>query len=194
MMGQSFDAIVLAGAASERFGGADKAMMKVGDKTLLERSIEAASDARRIIVAGPRRPLDSAVEWIQEFPPGAGPAHALAAALDVVDARLVAVLACDLPFVTKEIVARLVDAVGSSDGAQLRDATLNAQPLLAVYRTNALRVRLAGIDTRGASLREVVKEMKLEYVINERAATDCDTPDQLHRAQMLLDPSGDLER
>lgn len=187
MMTRSFDAIVLAGGAGKRFGGADKAMMAVGNRTLLERSVEAAGDAGRTIVAGPRRPLDLDVVWVEESPPGAGPVHALAAALDVVGARMVAVLACDLPFVTKDIVSKLVDAIGGSSGAQLRDESSRPQPLLAAYRTSTLRSRLEGIDTIGASMKDVVAGMKLEFVADELAAMDCDTPEALRRAQALAE-------
>jgi molybdopterin-guanine dinucleotide biosynthesis protein A len=182
----AFDAVVLAGGSSRRFGGADKAMLEVGGKPLLERAVAAVRAADKIVVAGPRRPLDVQVMWVQESPPGAGPVHALAAGLDRVRAELVAVVACDLPFANTEIIARLLAAVGNSEGALVRDAGGRAQPLLAVYRSVALRDRLDGLITQGASMRDVVAGLSVNYRADDLAAVDCDTPGALERARALV--------
>jgi molybdopterin-guanine dinucleotide biosynthesis protein A len=182
----AFDAVVLAGGSSRRFGGADKAMLEVGGKPLLELAVAAVRAADKIVVAGPRRPLDVQVEWVQESPPGGGPVHALAAGLDRVRAELVAVVACDLPFASTEIIARLLAAVGNSDGALVRDAGGRAQPLLAVYRSAALRDRLDGLITQGASVRDVVTGLSVHYLADDLAAVDCDTPGTLERARALM--------
>jgi molybdopterin-guanine dinucleotide biosynthesis protein A len=182
----AFDAVVLAGGSSRRFGGADKAMLEVGGRPLLERAVAAVRAADKIVVAGPRRPLDVQVMWVQESPPGAGPVHALAAGLDRVRAELVAVVACDLPFASTEIIGRLLAAVGNSDGALVRDAGGRAQPLLAVYRSAPLRDRLDGLITQGASVRDVVTGLSVHYLADDLAAVDCDTPGALERARALV--------
>jgi molybdopterin-guanine dinucleotide biosynthesis protein A len=184
-----FDAIVLAGGASRRFGGADKAMMRVGEVTLLQRAVDAVADAAITVVAGPRRRLDSHVIWVQEHPPGAGPAHALGAAIASVSAEVVVVLACDLPFASRPVVCRLVDAVGNSDGAVLRDGLLRPQPLFAAYRTAALRHRLTAVASPDSSMREVVSGIEVEFVADAIAAFDCDTPDDLDAARTALNGS-----
>jgi molybdopterin-guanine dinucleotide biosynthesis protein A len=181
-----FDAIVLAGGASRRFGGVDKAMMRVGEVTLLQRAVDAVADAAITVVAGPRRHLGSHVVWVQEHPPGAGPAHALAAAIASVSAKVVVVLACDLPFASRTVVRRLVEAIGNSDGAVLRDELLRTQPLFAAYRTDALRRRLTAVASPGSSMREVVSGIEVELVADAIAAFDCDTPDDLDTARTAL--------
>jgi molybdopterin-guanine dinucleotide biosynthesis protein A len=181
-----FDAVVLAGGASRRFDGADKAQFELGGRSLLERAVDTVGSAGRVIVVGPRRPLVRDVTWVQESPPGAGPAHALSAGLELVGADLVAVLACDLPFAGREIVKRLVAAVGSSDGAVVRDRSRRPQPLLAVYRTAALRSRLVGSNTRNAPVREVLGDLKVRYMTDDLAATGCDTPEALRQMETMF--------
>jgi molybdopterin-guanine dinucleotide biosynthesis protein A len=171
------DAIVLAGGAGRRLGGVDKALIPWRGALLIEHVLEVVEGAGRIIVAGPRRPVSGDFEWVQEDPPGSGPAHGLAAAMNYVSAPLVVVLACDLPFVSSETVERLLDSIGDSDGALVRDAHGQAQPLLGVYRTSALSARLQGLDTRGASMHEVIAELRLEFVDDPKAARDIDTPE-----------------
>jgi molybdopterin-guanine dinucleotide biosynthesis protein A len=178
------DAIVLAGGAGRRLGGVDKALIEIGGVTLIERAVGAVSGARHIIVAGPRRPLDAPVSWVLEEPPGAGPAHALAAALELVSAPLVVVLASDLPFVSGTVVNELAAAVGDSDGALVRDGEGRGQPLLAVYRTASLRARTRALDTRASSVHSVVSGLDLVYVDDPRAALDCDTPQDVEQARL----------
>ena len=53
-------AIVLAGGAGRRLGGADKAALDVGGRTLLERALAAVSGVPTVVV-GPARPLPPGV-------------------------------------------------------------------------------------------------------------------------------------
>ena len=100
-------------------------------------------------MVGPRRPTVRPVRWAREDPPGGGPLAALAAGLPETTADLVLVVAADLPFVTAAEVTALLDRVrepaGAVDGALFRDPGGRDQPLLAVYRTAALRSGLAAL-------------------------------------------------
>lgn len=113
-MSRAYDAVVLAGGAASRLGGADKPAVRVGGRSLLDRVLDAVADAGTVVVVGPRRPTRHEVRWVREVPPGAGPVPALMAGLTQVDAEVVAVLAADLPFLDAPTVRRLVDVVGSS--------------------------------------------------------------------------------
>lgn len=116
-----FDAIVLAGGRSTRLGGVPKALLAVDGATLLERSLQAARGARRIVVVGPAAgSLPSDVLACREEPPFAGPAAAIAAGLSALSAAadrgdpgagrpapLTLVLACDMPRVAAAVRALL---------------------------------------------------------------------------------------
>ncbi|MBT2472738.1 NTP transferase domain-containing protein, partial [Streptomyces sp. ISL-66] len=52
----TYDAIVLAGGAARRLGGADKPGLLVGGRPLLDRVLDACADARTTVVVGGRRP------------------------------------------------------------------------------------------------------------------------------------------
>ncbi|MFD1214070.1 molybdenum cofactor guanylyltransferase, partial [Arthrobacter sp. GCM10027362] len=49
----SHDAVVLAGGRSSRLGGVPKALLEFEGRTLLRRTLDALSGARRIAVVGP---------------------------------------------------------------------------------------------------------------------------------------------
>ncbi|MER7516789.1 DUF6457 domain-containing protein [Streptomyces sp. NPDC126499] len=80
-MTTAYDAIVLAGGAARRLGGADKPGVRVGGRPLLDRVLEGCRDARRTIVVAEPRATARPVEWTREDPPGGGPVAALAAGL-----------------------------------------------------------------------------------------------------------------
>lgn len=164
-----YDAVVLAGGAGRRLGGADKPGIRVGGRPLLDRVLDAVADAARAIVVGPPRPTGRAATWVREEPAGGGPVAALAAALPLATSGTIAVLAADLPFLTAGVVALLRHALaegagvatgaaraeegagraaadaaaGSLDGALLVDGDGRDQLLVGVWRTDALRGALA---------------------------------------------------
>jgi molybdopterin-guanine dinucleotide biosynthesis protein A len=192
-----FDALVLAGGAGQRMGdprGTDKTQLDVGGITLLDRVLSAVADARQCIVVGPRRPTARPVTFTIEEPAGSGPAAAIVHGLSLVDAATVVVLAADLPFAATA-VPKLLDALagGQADAAMLVDDSGRRQPLLAAYRTDALRRCADDRDWRGASVRaltEALVVVELAAVGDE--ALDCDTPEQLTAAQQAasLPPAG----
>ncbi|MGW2299809.1 NTP transferase domain-containing protein [Streptomyces sp. NPDC001809] len=72
-----YDAVVLAGGAARRLGGADKPGVRVGGRPLLDRVLAACRGAERTVVVGAPRPTVRPVRWTREDPPGGGPLAAL---------------------------------------------------------------------------------------------------------------------
>ncbi|GAB2931749.1 NTP transferase domain-containing protein [Streptomyces mayteni] len=176
------DAVILAGGAARRLGGADKPAVRVGGRTLLDRVVGACPDAARVVVVGPRRPTGRPVVWAREEPPGGGPLAALAAGLREVTAPLTLVLAADLPFLTPAGLARLLDVPPDADVVLPRDAGGRDQPLSAVYRTESLRRELALLATEygtlaGLPLKLLLPGLSPHHVVatDDNGGVDCDT-------------------
>ncbi|MFI7273976.1 NTP transferase domain-containing protein [Streptomyces sp. NPDC049879] len=176
-----YEAVVLAGGAARRLGGADKPAVPVGGRSLLERVLAACADADRTVVVGPRRPTPGrTVVWTREQPPGGGPLPALDAGLRATQGPLVAVLAADQPFLTPAHLATLRAAVpDDADGVLLRDRTGRDQPLTAVYRTEPLRRELALAVAEYGTLTGLPLHIVLSGLHLRRLASDdtldCDT-------------------
>ena len=184
----AYDAVVLAVGTSRRMGGGDKTQLLLDGVALLDRALDAACGAARVVVVGPGRSLSRDVRWTQERPSGAGPAAALAAGLAEVTAPMVIVLAADLPFVTAETVRRLL-AHADPAGAVLVDGEGAPQWLLGAWPTTALRAAFSG-DQAGLSLRrglEPLDPVRLAPLADLPEWLDCDRPDDLVAAKELLD-------
>ena len=173
-----WDAVIVAGGAGTRLGGASKPDLTVAGQTLLARTLEAVSGARGVVVVG--GPRVDGVAWTVEDPPGSGPAAAVAAGVAALAdgaAPWTVVLGVDTPLAA-DAVARLIAARDDgSDGAWLVDAEGRKQPLLAIYRTEALAARCEG-TLANASLRRLTAGMDMVAVRDaEGLSRDLDTWD-----------------
>jgi molybdopterin-guanine dinucleotide biosynthesis protein A len=193
-MTTSYDAVVLAGGAARRLGGADKPAVSVGGRMLLDRVLAACAGAGSTVVVGPRRPTARPVRWTREDPPGGGPLPALAAGLAALGgtgaagaapgtADVVLVLAADLPFLSADTVAALLGAlsvgptagepagheVTDGEGVVLTDTGGRDQPLAGAYRVEPLRRELSLLRAEhggltGLPLRLLTGELALRRI------------------------------
>lgn len=193
-----FAAVVLAGGAARRMGGADKPSLPVAGQPMLTRVLAAVHDADPRVVVGRVPPgLPVTVHSTSEDPPGGGPVAATAAGLALVPAEisLVALLAADLPLLTGEAidVLRLTMESAPMQGAVYRDADGRRQLLCGVWRTAALREAVErlgaarGGGLHGASVRELMEYLRVAEVSWRRPGPppwfDCDTDDDLRAAE-----------
>ncbi|MFI5691732.1 molybdenum cofactor guanylyltransferase [Kribbella sp. NPDC051586] len=171
-----FDAVVLAGGGSTRFGGVDKAMLVLDGATLLDRVLTATAGAVSTVVVGPVRTTYREVDWTVEDPPSGGPVAGLAAGLQRGRAPVVVVVSCDLPWLTKDAVATLVDGLDGHDGHGLRDTSGQEQQLATAYRRTALAeaIRRVG-DPRDKSVRRTLAGLDLTWTEPTHAGDDVDT-------------------
>ncbi|MCW5249938.1 NTP transferase domain-containing protein [Streptomyces sp. SHP 1-2] len=195
----AYDAVVLAGGAARRLGGADKPGVRVGGRALLDRVLAACAGARATVVVADPRPTARPVTWAREEPPGGGPLAALAAGLRHTTAPYVVVLSADLPFLDAATVRRLTAhlAAGTADGALLTDADGRDQPLVAVYRARSVRRVLADLagaadptDLAGLPVRRLTGALELTRVPGAAASFDCDTWDDIAIARARIREHG----
>lgn len=192
-----YDAVVLAGGAARRLGGADKPGVRVGGRALLDRVLAACAGARTTVVVADHRPTARPVTWAREDPPGGGPLAALAAGLRHTTAEYVVVLSADLPFLAGRTVGALLSALAASDaeGVLLTDADGRDQPLVAAYRAFAVRRELAALtrdraDLTGLPLRRLTGALRLARVPDAVASFDCDTWDDIAIARARIREHG----
>lgn len=150
---ERFAAVVLAGGAGRRLGGAAKPSLPVAGRSMLDRVLAAVAGATPLVVVGhvPGE-LPAGVLTTVEDPPGSGPVAAAAAGVALLprDAGVVALLAADLPFLTPSAVTHLRRQLETStvDGALYVDAGGRRQLLCGVWRAPALRAALDRLAAR----------------------------------------------
>ena len=150
-VGPGVSAAILAGGRARRLGGADKASLIVGDARIIDRQLAAlrtVTDDIRIVAGDASRYAGLAVRVIPDAVAGAGPLGGLyTALLDAVEDRVI-VLACDLPFVTGALLARLAaeSRTGEPVDAIVPRSARGLEPLCAIYRKGCAGVLRTRID------------------------------------------------
>ncbi|MEU5244967.1 DUF6457 domain-containing protein, partial [Streptomyces asoensis] len=163
----------------------------------LDRVLGACADARTTVVVAEPRPTARPVRWAREDPPGGGPVAALDAGLRRTAADDVLVLSADLPFLAADTVRRLLSTLraGRAEGVLLTDADGRDQPLVAAYRSAALRRELAALAAdqgalTGLPLRRLTAGLDLTRVPDPVASFDCDTWDDIAAARARIREHG----
>lgn len=183
----TFDAIILAGGGGRRMGGVSKADITVFGERLLDIALRAAEGAASTVVVGDVTAPPEVIVTL-ESPAGTGPAAGLLAGLEAVarPSSWTLVLACDLPDAAAAVselhTARAaVDA--TTQGVCMRDDAGKPQPLLAVYRTDALHSAFTALgDPANRPLRAITDRLLVRQVTPRTARVDdLDTPAQLAR-------------
>jgi molybdopterin-guanine dinucleotide biosynthesis protein A len=187
---------ILAGGNSRRMGR-DKARLKLGASTLLERVLAAAVplDIPCVLIANDSQPLVHLQRPIYpDLRPGSGPLGGLLTALTVAPSPTVLLLACDLPFITTPFLHFLLQALGTHQAVVPRSPD-GLQPLCAVYTRSCLpnieRTLNSG-DFRITSFLTDIDALILPrdrwqaFDPHQLLFTNLNTPEEYRRAQELL--------
>lgn len=195
-MSASVGAIVLAGGSSRRMG-TDKALLRLGGRTLIEIVVQTllgiTSD---VVVAAGQLPRPGwprlGVPLVADRVPGRGPAAGLDAGLRAVQAGSAVVVACDMPFLNTNLLRRLIAELGSFD-AVVPVCGGRRQPLHAVYSRSCLPA-LDQILEAGGSLNDLLARVRTRVLAEEEvwridpdglSCTNVNDPLEWERVQSL---------
>jgi molybdopterin-guanine dinucleotide biosynthesis protein A len=185
----AYDGVILAGGQGRRLGGADKAQVVLGGRSLLSRALDAMAGAGSVVVVGDVVEPVGRAQVVVEAPAGGGPVAAVDAAVPLVNAAVVAVLAVDMPLVTSSVIDELADAAVGHDGCVLVDAQGRRQPLAAAYRTSAITAALSRLGRiPGSAMRDLLTGLEVAEIWTHTDETlDCDTWDSVAQARRILE-------
>ena len=179
---------VLAGGASRRMGTA-KATLELGGRPLLEYPLAAVQGAglEPAVVAKPGSPLPplAVPRWDEPAEP-VHPLTGIVAALTAARGRPVLAVACDMPFVTAELLADLAARAGPLVVPEV-DGRLH--PLLARWDPSLLPALCDALE-REAPLHVVATELDAQRVDEAELRRFCDPA----RLLFNVNAPGDLER
>src|SRR5947209_518833 len=136
--------IVLCGGRSRRMGRS-KADLEFGGQTLLQRTVETIQQVADpvVVAAGPSQDLPqlpASVTIVRDPTSDEGPLAAFVSALAAIppECEWVFVAACDLPFLSAEVI-RLIFALRSAE-VTIPDIRGSLHPLTALYRRSVTAV------------------------------------------------------
>ena len=183
-------ALILAGGDSRRMGQ-DKAALLLEGLSLLDRVTATMRQSFSKVIVSVRQPREG-VESPQvcDEQIDAGPLAGLVAGMAQVDTPWVFAVACDMPFVTEEVVRGLA-ALRDQRQAVVPVIDGHSQPLAAFYAASALEAMRASLASGDRSLRGVLRRLDVREVSEAelrvldpqlRSFFDLDTPQDLATA------------
>ncbi|MBD0370590.1 MAG: molybdenum cofactor guanylyltransferase [Pyrinomonadaceae bacterium] len=166
------EGFILVGGASSRMGR-DKARLTLQGRSFVELICEALGQvAGRVNLAGAKN-VDASlkIESVADVYEGWGALGGLHGALAACRADWAAVSACDLPFVTGELFARLAALREDSEAVVPRQRDGRLQPLCALYRAEVCREAARRLIECGERRpRALVQEVRARVVAWEELA------------------------
>jgi molybdopterin-guanine dinucleotide biosynthesis protein A len=198
------EGFVLAGGASSRMG-ADKAHLRIGGRTLVERAAAALGGVAGRVSVVSSKP-DAAAFGLPTVPDllgGRGALGGLHAALSSASAEWAMILSCDLPFVTAALCGQLASLrAPGADAVAPFQPDGRPQPLCALYaraaclpvveellRADELRPRalLARVRTRWVTFAEVA-----DLPGSEHFFSNVNTPEDFAEARRIAEARPDV--
>lgn len=154
---------VLAGGQSRRMGR-DKALLLLGDQTLIERVLAAARPLAYpgFIVGDPAAYGHLGWPVHPDCHPGRGPLGGLYTALRTTAAPVL-LLACDLPFLTPAFLRYLVSRRGPQQAVVPHTAT-GLQPLCALYEPSCMAAVEAAMQADQLGMRHLLGNLSSDLV------------------------------
>ena len=166
-------ALVLAGGRSARFGR-NKAFVKLGERPLVAHVVGAAAEVaeevflsigREDFVAHYRKLVPEFVKIVKDRMPVKSPLVGIASGLEQMKSQYSLVLACDTPFLNKQVLEMLFHKT-RSDAAIPRWPNGDIEPLQAAYRVQtALPAAKLALSHNCFQIRDMIELLsKVSYI------------------------------
>jgi molybdopterin-guanine dinucleotide biosynthesis protein A len=191
---------IQAGGESARMGR-NKALLPLGGKRCMEWVIAAAravASEITVITSDPRVKAfcrRAGVGSASDLSSGVGPLAGLEAALVRCSGKAALILACDLPFLTGDLLHRLVSSFREAEALVPLDAEGRPQPLCAIYSVACLPAVREAITRGERRMTQLLERLAVRFLPfseishlpgAEEFFWDLDTPDDYARARQRL--------
>lgn len=188
--------IILAGGKSNRMGR-NKALLKIGGLTLIERVARVLSAVcPEIVIAG-----GSAADFghlgypvVPDVYPGYGPLSGIHAGLSAIQNDYGFVSACDIPFINENLISRIISRADGHDAIIVKHEDY-FEPLFSLYSKNFARAAEKCINNRVYKVTAALSLVKWcgfsvdasEIPNLEKSLTNINTPGEYEEAKKIKD-------
>ena len=158
-------AIILSGGDNRRMLR-NKAFLRIGQKTVIEREIEVLSTlfSRIIVVTNtPESHEHLKVNLVSDLVPGKGPLGGIYSGLTASGDKYNFVVGCDLPFLNAGLISYMIEA---TNGYDIVVPKLNGfvEPLHAIYSRHCLIAIKRQLDRNELRIQSFFGEVKVRYI------------------------------
>lgn len=165
-------AAILAGGRASRFGGQDKSGLLIDGRSILDRQMDALSTVADDVMLvgldeqaarGRPRSERGRPRVVRDRVPHCGPLGGLDAALAASRDEALVLLACDMPFVTSDLMTYLLALAADADAVVPRTAR-GFHPLCAAYTRACQTIISRHLAERRLAMRSLLEEVRVRVV------------------------------
>lgn len=143
MMTQSCTGVILAGGLNLRFGGKNKALSRVGGKTILDRTLLSFGTLFPETMVVTKTPLEY-LAWntliVTDIYSARSPLAGLHAGLTYTQTPYIFITACDTPFLKTALIEIILKELDAKSDIIVPETEKGLQPLCAVYSRQCLPI------------------------------------------------------
>jgi molybdopterin-guanine dinucleotide biosynthesis protein A len=161
----SFGAVILAGGQSRRMGS-DKANLKIGGSTFLDRILSDLQGFGEVMVSiadNDDRELTS-FRTVADLYKNCGPMSGLYSALIACESDALLVVTCDLPLFRRDLGEYLVYQLDGHSDAVVPVTAGRIHPLCAVYRRSCAAVFEEHLEKKDLKMRNALDNLRTKYL------------------------------
>ena len=158
--------IILAGGVGRRLGYRNKALLRIGDRSVIERVRDALSEVTESILlitnsSGEFQHLN--LPMFSDILPGSGSLGGIYTGLKVSETRHNLVIACDMPFIQPDLLTLLMNHREDFD-VVIPTARDGCQPTCAIYSKNCIESIEAQIKTGNLKIIDFFPHVKVNTI------------------------------
>ncbi len=190
--------VILAGGLNTRFSGKEKALVRVGERRILDYIYDVFLDLFEEIILVTNNPLKY-IEWnlniVTDLFPIRSSLTGIHAGLFYASNPYAFFAACDTPFLKKELIEMIVEKIEPGLEAIIPEISVGLEPLCAIYSKNSLKRIEQHLSENKLKIQWVFKKDRIkkipENLIREKdpdllSFFNINSPEDLERAEALM--------
>jgi molybdopterin-guanine dinucleotide biosynthesis protein A len=141
MMNATCTGVILAGGQNKRFGGQNKAFIRIGGRRIVDRLVDTYRRLFEQVVLVTNDPgayMDVDARIVSDHYPERSSLNGLHAGLFAADREFAFFTACDAPFATPALIRCVLDRIDSKTDIVIPCTAAGFEPMFAVYRKTCL--------------------------------------------------------
>jgi len=185
----------LAGGKNSRFSGKNKALVRIGGKRILDRIYEVFTILFDKIILVTNDPLQY-MEWdfdiVTDIFPIRSSLTGIHTGLFYITTPYAFFVACDIPFIKKELIGILLDNVEPGIDIVIPETSKGVEPLCSVYSKRCFKPIEEQLEKKSLKIQRVFQKVRVKKISEDILRTidpdlvslsNINTPDDLTRAK-----------
>ena len=204
-MDKTCTGIILAGGQNSRFAGANKALMPIGEKPILDHIYGTFKELFQAIILVTNDPAQY-IEWdlniVTDIFSIRSSLTGIQAGLFFATTPYVFVAACDTPFIKQALVQTILDNIEPHIDVVIPETVEGLEPLCSVYSKQCLKPITRQMEKQELKINRVFQKLRIkklsEQILRQHdpeliSFYNINTPEDLAKAQQMFDHINEKE-